>query len=178
MSVYSRKHLLQNFIATDLGLQRDSYFQYPSISLDSAAVCSRRARKRLFLSPLLISRQMNHRCVLSVFIRLHYLPNAIWVFVTSHILFKPDTILTSYTSIPDILWPFCTAQFQCMQNSKWISVKQILSAVFAFPDSHWCSSLCYSRKWCLETSLWKVIFYCSLLRKKNIFRNKNTSNVL
>lgn len=100
-----QKTLAWNFTATDLGLQWDSYFGYPSICLDSAAACSRKARKRLFLPPLLISRQMNQRCVLSVFITLHYLPNAIFTFVTSHILFKPDTILTPYTSTSDITWP-------------------------------------------------------------------------
>lgn len=55
-SVYSRKYLSQNIIATGLGLQRDSYFQYPYICVESVAACSRRARKRLFLPPLLISR--------------------------------------------------------------------------------------------------------------------------
>lgn len=132
-SVYSRKHSSQNFIATVLGLQRDSYFQCPSICLDSAAVCWRKARKRLFLPPLLISRQMNQRCVLSVFITLHYLPHAIFALVTSHILFKPDTILTSYRSTSDVLWPFCTAQFQRMQNSKWIFSQTDSFCCICFP---------------------------------------------
>lgn len=143
--VYSRKHLSQHSIAVDLGLQRNSYFQYASAGLDSASVCLRTARIKLLLPPPFISTELNFCCVLSSFIPLYNLPNIIFTFVMNHILFKPDAILISYTSTSNILRPFCTSAFQCMQSSKWI-FKQTLFVIFAFPDSHWCSSFWYSRR--------------------------------
>lgn len=141
--VYSRKPLSQHFMAIALWLQKDSYFHYVSIGLDSASACLRTARTILFLPPPFTSTQINWCCVLSDFTPLHNLPNIIFTFVMNRILFKPDTMLISYSS--NILWPFCTSEFQCMQSSKWI-FKQTLFVIFAFPDSHWCSSFWYSRR--------------------------------